>query len=353
MVVPAPPVRAAFSSETKPSIDWNIMRSRITLFVSVDTEEDSWVPARSDITIDNIRRLPRLEAFFEKLGVRATYLTTYQVVSRTWASEILRGIHKAGRSEVGGHLHPWNTPPTVESFDPRNTMTGNLPYELQLAKIRCLTRALEAAIGSPPISFRAGRYGLGPDTVRALIRCGYQVDSSVTPLVSWERVDGGPDFSRAPLECHALKDERDVQEWGVSGRLVEVPLSLGFSRGPFRLWSRLYSVLNSPVLRALPAVGIAGRLGLPKMIVMSPEMSSAAEMLSLSSQLINQGLRHLQVCLHSPSLLPGLTPYVVTSADVDRLCGAIETYLEGLDKIAQVEFATLREALLLNSDRAP
>src|SRR2546423_11801908 len=163
----------------------------ILLIVSVDTEEDNWQPCRDGVTIDNIRELPRLDVLFQRLGVRATYFTTYQVAVRDWAAATLRQL-RAGGAEIGAHLHPWNTPPLDESFLPRNSMLKNLPPSLQFAKLERLTATLREAIGTPPLAFRAGRYGLGRETVPALIRCGYQVDSSVTPFVSWEAFDDGP-----------------------------------------------------------------------------------------------------------------------------------------------------------------
>src|SRR5436309_2125359 len=159
------------------------MSRPILLIVSVDTEEDNWEPRRDGVTIENIRELPRLDALCRRLGVRATYFTAYQVAIREWAAAILREL-RAGGAEIGAHLHPWNTAPLAEPLLPRNSMLKNLPPALQLAKLERLTATLRDAVGVQPRAFRAGRYGLGPDTVVALIRCGYQIDSSVTPCLS-------------------------------------------------------------------------------------------------------------------------------------------------------------------------
>src|SRR3982074_911297 len=118
------------------------MTEPITVVVSIDTKEDNWVPARQSITVENIRELPRVDRLLERLGVRATYFTTYQVTQQAWAADVLRGLGATGRAEIGAHLHPWNTPPIEESIEQRNTMTVNLPRPLQVAKIRSLTEAL-------------------------------------------------------------------------------------------------------------------------------------------------------------------------------------------------------------------
>ena len=54
-------------------------RREVGLTVSVDTEEDNWIPATRDVTTGNVTEVWRLAAFFKRLGVRATYFTTYQV----------------------------------------------------------------------------------------------------------------------------------------------------------------------------------------------------------------------------------------------------------------------------------
>jgi len=51
----------------------------VLLIVSIDTEEDNWYRSRRAVTLENIGELRRLAMFFERLGVRPTYFTTYQV----------------------------------------------------------------------------------------------------------------------------------------------------------------------------------------------------------------------------------------------------------------------------------
>ncbi len=329
------------------------MAPRITLFVSIDTEEDNWRPARNGLTVENIRELPRLESFFERLGIRATYLTTYQVAARPWAAEILREIHAAGHSEVGAHLHPWNTPPTDEPLVPGNTMLNNLPYELQATKLERLTELLSAALGVRPTSFRAGRHALSRETVRSLIRCGYRVDCSITPYVNWESHDGGPNFIGAPLSCYSLDGQSDVRVPAAAGEVQEVPMSVGYSRRPFGLWSRIHRALAVRALRPVRLLGLARRLGVIKVIALSPELWSADDMLLLSRHLIDEGLGHVQLSFHSPSLRAGLTPYAQTPAAVEGIYTAIETYLEGLAGMARVEFATLRDVHTLLGGTSP
>jgi hypothetical protein len=316
----------------------------ILLVVSLDTEEDNWHRSRNGVTVENIEELRPLARFFDRLGVRPTYFTTYQVAQQPRGAETLREISAGNRAEIAAHLHPWNTPPLAEAFVPRNSMLKNLPPDLQLAKLRQLTTVLEDAFDLTPLAFRAGRYGLGRETVAALQCCGYRVDSSVAPFVSWEEVDDGPSFVGAPLGPYRLGSDRDVRQPAADGDLIEVPLSSGFTRGPFSLWGRVRRVLDAAPLRPLNLVGLAARAGLCKRIVLSPELASVPEMLMLSRRLLEHGVRHLHLSWHTPSLKPGLSPFTATAADVARLYAAVEEYLDGLSRMTSLTFATVSEA---------
>ncbi len=320
------------------------MASPIVFVVSVDTEEDNWRPARGAITLDNIRGLPRLHAFLARLGVRTTFFATYQVASPTWAADILRDIHGSGTAEVAAHLHPWNTPPLEEPFVPSNSMVKNLPFELQRAKLQALTALLECVLGQPPATFRAGRFGIGPETTRALVSCGYRVDSSVLPFVSFERVDDGATFVGAPLNAYRLCAGTDVRQPSVDGPLFEVPLSCGYNRRPFEPWQRVHELLSTRAMTAIGLAGLAFRAGLIRRITLTPEINSVEDMLLLSRLLIDHGVHHLQLFFHSPTISPGLTPFARAPADVERLYASIGAYVEGLAKIAALSCATVGEA---------
>jgi hypothetical protein len=319
------------------------------LVVSIDTEEDNWNRSRDNVTLANIRELRPLAALFGRLGVRPTYFTTHQVAVDAAAADVLREVSEGGSAEIGAHLHPWNTPPLTEAFVPRNSMVKNLPAELQLAKLERLTVALQDAFDLPPTGFRAGRYGLGRETVGALLRCGYQVDSSVSPFIDLRTTDDGPTFVGAPMGAYRLAPDRDVREPALDGPLVEIPLSYGFNRGPFTFWDPVRRLLEGAPFRWFRLAGIAARTGLLTRLVLSPELASVSEMLTLSRRLLEQGVRHLHVTLHSPTLKAGLSPFAATAADVARLYAAIEGYVEGLSRLTSFRSVTVSEAAALLS----
>jgi hypothetical protein len=287
------------------------------------------------------------------LGVRTTYFTTYQVAIQPWAVDILREIRAGGGAEIGAHLHPWNTPPLHEAFVPRNSMMKNLPAPLQLAKLRQLTTALSEAFGAAPTAFRAGRFGFGSAAVSALRACGYQIDSSVTPYVSWEATDGGPTFVGAPLDAYRLGEQRDVTIPEAGGPVVEIPLTCGYTRFSSARWRSLHNGLHAPAARALHLPGLASRSGLARLAILTPEVESLRNMLALSRGALEGGVHHLQLFFHSPSLRPGLTPWISTAADVDRLYASIQGYVDGLSRMASVRCATVSEARLALGFGAP
>lgn len=314
------------------------------LIVSVDTEEDNWLPTRARISVENISELKRLARAFERWGVRATYFTTYQVALEPRAVDVLEEICEGGDAEVGAHLHPWNTPPLEERPLSRNSMMKNLPFELQLAKLRQLTAALRHAFDGAPTAFRAGRFGLGSDTVSALASCGYRVDSSVTPFVSWEAMDDGPSFVGAPLDAYRIGAGRDVTVPEPGGPLVEIPITSGYSRFAAAWWPMIHRVLNARLSRGFHVAGLASRCGGVKLSLLSPEVESVRDMLALCRGALASGVHHLHLFLHSVTLRPGLSPWTSTAEGVERLYARIERLLEGLSKMVSIRFATVSEA---------
>jgi hypothetical protein len=319
-------------------------RPRVKVVVSIDTEEDNWTPTREDIRVGNIEALPGIQSFLTGLGLRPTYFVDYPVASTDWSAAILRTLHESGQAEVAAHLHPWNTPPFDEPFSAENTMMKNLPAPLQAAKLRTLRQVLGEAVGRRPTSFRAGRFGLGPESVQALIDQGFLVDSSVTPFVSWREHANGGDFSEAPAGCYRIDGHGPVHRPVPYGALCEVPLSCGFTRHPFAWRNAVYQRLASPRLRRLKLAGLAARTGLVRRVIGSPETNSVADLLALAQALVRAGVGMVHLFFHSPSLVPGLSPFVQSESDLRRLHDTLEQFVEGVRGFAEVEAATVDEA---------
>jgi hypothetical protein len=334
-------------TQSTASLEEGLLRPHRTdetiVIVSVDTEEDNWRPTRTAISVDNIRELPELDRRFEALGVRATYFTTYHVAAARWAADVLRDLQATGRCEIGAHLHPWNTPPLDEPLLPSLTMAKNLHPALREAKIKHLTDLLTTTFGTAPTSFRAGRFGVGGETTAALVRCGYRVDSSVTPFVSWTAFDNGPSHESAPMAMHWLGANGQRTD-AAQGRLIEVPLSIGYTRGPFELWHRVHRVMDSRLLRPLRLAGAAARTRLVEKVILSPEGDGRRSMVALARQLIARGTGYLHFFFHTPSLRPGASPYAPTRAATERILNSLEETLDRVQGVTRVRFMTVAEA---------
>jgi hypothetical protein len=327
------------------AMTWQLLeRPRETLVIcSVDTEEDDWEPRRDGVTVNNVGQLPRLSELMGELNAPVTYFVTHAVAADGMSCRVLRKLVDQGNSEIGAHLHPWNTPPLTESISLPNLMLNNLPASLQLSKLRQLTDRIEDAFGRAPASFRAGRSGLGSSTIDVIRRCGYTIDSSVMPFYDLTPVHG-PSFIGAPNGAYCIGENGNALEPHDAGPVLEIPVSSAYSRVPFQLWDAIHRGLGSPVGRALRLRGVAARSGLISRIALKPELESVKDMLRLSRILIGQGISHLQIMWHSPSLLPGTSPFVRTDAERDRLLARIRGFIEGLRRSAAVRFVTLSQA---------
>ena len=316
----------------------------VVLVVSVDTEEDNWHPTRAGITTANLRAAPGFQRRMEALGVRPTWFVNHQVLANPRSADVIEGLHRAGTAEIGVHIHPWNTPPLEEALSPANTMLLNLPPALQRRKIETAVQAVTDVCGGVrPVAFRAGRWGLGPETLAALESLQMRVDSSVTPNLTWEP-ELGPSFVGAPSGVYPISSARGPNVPDPAGTIMEVPVSVGFNRRPYGLWRRASSALEAPVARRLHLRGLASRAGLIRRIILSPETSEATDMVAVGRAMVADGFRMLHVFLHSPSLVPGLTPFARRQADVDRIQDRLEVLVTRLSAHLNLRCMTVSEA---------
>lgn len=278
-------------------------------WVTIDTEEDfDWSApfARAGYRLDSVPALTECQAYFERAGVVPIYLVDWPIVGDDRAVEILGDARRGGRCEVGAQLHPWVTPPHEEHVSARNSYTGNLPPELQRAKMRALRDTISDRFGFAPTVYRAGRYGLGPESGDMLTELGFRCDTSVRSGFDY-RGGHGPDYREAPL-----------QPWWAStasGRLLEVPVTTIFGGMLSAAGSRAYH----PIARnGRYAAAALARLGLIERIALTPEGIPADRACYAIDIAIRQRLPILNFSFHSPSLRPGNTPYVNSPADLDH-----------------------------------
>lgn len=310
-------------------IDWPAdFGTRFTLFVDTEEEFDWRRPLSRDARETSaIAAMPAAHRRFAERGVALTYLVDHPIATSPGAVAALTECIADGRSAVGTQLHPWVNPPFDEEMSGPNSFTGNLPVELQAAKLAGLTRAIETAFGKRPLAYRAGRYGFGAGTFALLAAQGYRLDTSMRAGYDYSS-ELGPDFTA--ITNHAF---------GANG-IVELPFTTVFTGALRGGGARLYRTLGM-----LPrGRGIAARLGLLSRVSLTPEDMPLAEALEAVRVAVGEGLRILNFAFHSPSVEPGHTPYVRDAADLAAFWRWWDEVLALLDRLG-VRNASLDEVL--------
>lgn len=275
--------------------------------VMVDTEEEfDWSRpfTRDGHTTDAVVALPDAHRRFAEWGARLTFMVDYPVASDPRAVAALAPLVADGQCAIGTQLHPWVNPPYDEELNTINSFAGNLAPALEAAKIAALTRLIAAQFGRAPLSYRSGRYGIGPATLATLATLGYRIDSSMRARYDYA-AGGGPDFSRIG----------NAAFWsGPGGAMAEVPLTTVFI-GAMRGWGgRL-----APALRHRHgARALLARTGMLQSIALTPEDMPLSLTLEAVRRAVGDGERLLNFSFHSPSLVPGKTCYVRDAADLKR-----------------------------------
>ncbi len=292
-------------------------RQQPRLLVVVDTEEEfDWrrPHARENTSVTAIGALGLAQELFARYDIVPTYVIDYPVASTPAAVKVLKAFFDRGECEIGAHLHPWVNPPFEEQVNAYNSYPGNLPPGLERKKLEILTETIAEGFGRRPVVYKAGRYGIGPATPEILEDLGYLVDLSIVPFTSFAD-DGGPDFSNEGFQ----------PRWFGTGRgLIEIPLSCGFyglmrSQGP-----ALFPRVSTAAGMALRLPGILARTGLLERIRLTPEGIDLAANIRLLRSLYQQGSRIFTLTFHSPSLVPGMTPYVSSKADLEVFLHTME-----------------------------
>ena len=313
------------------------------LFITIDTEEDLWGEFRpANNPVANVLRLPQLQSLFKRYGAIPTYLVNWAVVDNEAAVDALRRLGDMGEHEIGTHCHPWHTPPVEEELSAHNSMLCNLPPELVWKKLQNLHERIVDRLGVTPTSFRAGRWGFGGDVAACLQKLGYAIDTSVLPTVDWS-AQGGPDYSGAPSASYRF-DPSDILRSKADGGLLEVPATVGFWQGQHRVLTAARKRLSGRAAAPFHVLGILDRLGVLNHRWLSPEHSSARDMIRLARTFAAAGCRELNMFFHSNSLIPGLGPFVRSEADLAEFLRRIGVFIE-YAATSGFEFAPLCRAL--------
>lgn len=288
------------------------------LSVVIDTEEEfDWAKphSRESTGTAALKNIDHVQDIFDFFGVVPCYVVDYPVATHSEHNEKLRGIHADGRCVIGAHLHPWVNPPHSEPVNRHNSFPGNLDKALELEKLTVLTDEIEKAFGERPKCYKAGRYGIGINSIESLESLGYRVELSPTPGFDYS-CEEGPDFSH-----YSNRPFR----YG-NGSLC-LPCTGGFIGRFGEKSPKIYEWATAGIISPFRVPGILARLGLLERIRLSPEGYTLEELIRLTEFLLNQGVKFFTLSFHSPSVEDGRTPYVQNREELKGFLNTIHDYL--------------------------
>lgn len=195
---------------------------QLRISFSIDVEVD--MGNRSKEYFGVVEGLPRFLRIFDQFGVSADFFVTSDVCSR---------FHKEVRNlQVKNH--------NIGNHGLNHRPLCGMGYERQYQWLRESTRRLGDVLEDRPRMFRAPNFGADGNTIKALEKLDYVVDSSVMPGRVLRRFDFDPvlwkffatfrkyDFTSAPQEIYR-PSPKGITQKGRS-KVVEIPLS----ENPFR-----------------------------------------------------------------------------------------------------------------------
>jgi len=315
--------------------------------LTIDTEGDNQWDHGRELTVENIKYVPRFQDLCEKYQIKPTYLVTSEICKDDFARELFSKYIEECKAEIGAHLHAWTTPPFVDQQgytqnDAYHAFATELPINLLSKKIENLTSQIESSFGKRPTSFRSGRYGFNMSVARELIRNSYLVDSSVTPFVSWSahkgapKGIGGPDF----IGSSPFPHEYEFSD----GRITEIPITILPTKFPINRSKKLAAfyfknVNHSLALRTIRKIYLENQ---PVWLRPTPDMS-----ISLLTELLNETNRlrlpFITMMFHSSELMPGCSKYRPDRASVEKLYVLLEEFFILLTN-RKINAVTLTEA---------
>lgn len=296
-----------------------VFGTRFLLFVDTEEEFDWNAPFnRESRSVTALRGMEEGQAFFAASGIRPVYVTDHAVLESEAAVAMMAQWTADEAADIGAHLHPWVNPPHSEQVSQETSFVGNLPEALERAKLFALRDRIHAAFGRAPIAYRAGRYGVGPNSAKILEEAGFRLDSSVRSRFDYSG-EHGPDFYGMPLGPYWAGPERS---------LIELPLSTAFTgllRGSGQSLYRAASAM-APMRAAFARARLLSRVPL------TPEGVPVRDAVEAIDALLETGARVLNFSFHSPTLEPGHTPYVRDKQDLADFYGWWDVVLNHLDR---------------------
>jgi hypothetical protein len=321
----------------------------LDFILTIDTEGDNQWDHGRELTVENIKFVPRFQEMCEKYHIKPTYLVTSEVCEDSFAKEIFTNYSTKDKAEIGTHLHSWTSPPFQDKDgyrfnDPNHAFATEFPDKVLSEKVRILTDLIEHSFGKRPLSFRSGRFGFNENLAKILYNNHYIIDSSVTPFTSWTNYNGipggigGPDFiDRTPFPYRYSFEK---------GSLLEIPVTILPTKFPMnknKAIANYYfrNVDNSLFLRLFRKLLFSNQ---PLWLRPHQWMN-----INLFEEIIGEAksikLPYLVMMFHSSELMPGCSIYRKDKNSIEKLYDLLECFFALLSK-ENIDSLTLCEAAI-------
>jgi len=315
--------------------------------LTIDTEGDNQWDYGRELTVENIKYVPRFQALCDKYQIRPTYLVTSEVCDDPFSKELFSDYLSNNKAEIGAHLHSWTTPPFLdkEGFrfnDSNHGYATELPENILSEKITNLTNQIEASFGERPFSFRSGRYGFNEVLAGILRDNSYLVDSSVTPYISWSSHAGipggigGPDFiDKTPYPYNYNFPE---------GSLLEIPITILPTRFPLNKNKAIASHFFNNVEKSIFLRAFRKLFYNKQPLWLRPNIWMD---ISHFEEVVNESITMKLPCIvmifHSSELMPGCSIYRSDKESIEKLYDVLERFFMLLHN-RNIDSVTLTEA---------
>lgn len=309
--------------------------------ITIDTEGDNlWVPYQTEtgyreITTRNALYLQRFQDLCEKHGFKTTFLTNHEMAtSDDYRRFAEKGLRKK-TLEIGLHTHTWNMPPDYPlpyNPDGNNAYAGDYPYDVLKEKVTRLTNLLRENFQCDVTSHRGGRWYLDNNLCQILDACGYIVDCSETPGLTWSSLIGnkiyGNDYTDYSDDVHVMDE--------FQSDMLQVPPTI-IEAGPLE-FGKFYSARE-----------IVTKIK-KKKIWLRPNGSNLNDLIYIVNRQSEAG-KYLEFMIHSSELMPGGSPTFKNKASIERLYRHMEIVFSRIEELGY-EGITLSDYAREYSDRA-
>ncbi|HMW31889.1 MAG TPA: hypothetical protein PLH27_01945 [bacterium] len=314
------------------------MRRTVFFIVSIDTECDKSIDwsITYPFSFRNIHEgvAEKLQPLFDIYKVKPTYLLSPEVIYNQESVNYFKSIQD--RCELGTHLHG-----ELIGYDklenPRWTNDFQCDYDegIEREKLESLTELFKNKFGYMPKSFRAGRFGIGPNTWRILAELGYAVDSSLLPFQLIKTKNATYNFYYTPVKPFYP----DLQNWmnfekQEIRKILHVPMTVHnwfFQRIPPCIGKPL-SEQNR--IRSLFRILLTKEK--EKTYSLRPRTDNAESLINLIKHHIKIHTTKepivLNMMFHSNELHPGASPYAQSPLEVGQTINTIKRILDYINR---------------------